>query len=141
MSQSLPHRDLIANVAFAAAWCDGGICDQERQVLDQVLTRLGFDAAERASKVDEAARPPEPALAPPPEDFGVRLEMMRYALAVTLADNTLADHEEQFLARLAGHLGISGQALAILQVEAENLVGALPTPDLLRRVEALLPDV
>lgn len=140
MSQSHPHRDLIANVAFAAAWCDGGICDQEREVLDKVLTRLGYDASERAVRVDEAARPPEPSLAAPPEDFGVRLEMMRYALAVTLADSTLAEHEEQFLAHLAGHLGISGQALSILQVEAENLVGALPTPDLLRRVEALLPD-
>lgn len=140
MSQSHPHRDLIANVVFAAAWCDGGICDQEREVLDRVLTRLGFDESERQARVEEAARPPEPALADPPEDFGVRLEMMRYALAVTLADNTLAAHEEQFLANLATHLGFSGQALAILQVEAESLVGALPTPDQLHRVEALLPE-
>lgn len=143
MSQSNLHRDNIAAVAFAAAWADGSICDSEKEALDRVLVHLGFAPAEIQIRIAKAAEAPEPGSIEPPEDLAVRLEMMRYALAVTLADGSLARNEVDFLVQLAEQLGISSRALAILKVEAETLVGQRDVPGLssiVGRVEALLPE-
>jgi uncharacterized membrane protein YebE (DUF533 family) len=130
-------------VAFAAAWVDGSICDEEKQALHRVLLHLGYEPDEIAARLESTLEGPKLDTIERPKDLAVGLEMMRYALAVTLADGSLARHEVDFLVQLTAHLGLSKQALAILKLEAENLVGQADVPGLssiVDRVEALLPD-
>lgn len=132
-----PAADQIATVAFSAAWADGGFCDQEREILELILQTLGFAPQERRALIEASTSPPP--LADPPEDISVRLVMMRYAMAVSLADGQLEAGEADFLVSLAKHLGISARAFGILKLEVQKMVGSMANVDLLRRVEALLP--
>lgn len=137
MSQRHPAADLIAAVAFSAAWADGAFCQEERLILEVILQNLGLDPEERAQRIAASTSPPP--WVPPPEDLGVRLLMMRYAMAVSLADGQLESDEAEFLVKLAQHLGISGRAFGILKLEVQKMVGSMADVDLLARVEALLP--
>ena len=137
-----PHRKVIADIAFAAAWADGSVCDHEKQALDRIFVHLGYQRSEIMAKIQSAMERPSLDPIDLPDDPSVRLEIMRYALAVTLADGQLAETEVNFLAQLTTHLGISSQTLAILKGEAEILVGdrgGQGNYSLVERVEALLP--
>lgn len=132
-----PAADQIATAAFSAAWADGSFCHQEKAILEVILENLGLESAERQARIEACTSPPP--LAPPPEDFSVRLLMMRYAMAVSLADGAIESGEAEFLVELAQHLGISARAFGILKLEVQKMVGSLASVDLLQRVEALLP--
>ncbi len=138
------YRDATAAVLFAAAWCDGDISDFEKQALDRVLQKLGFSRAEIMQMIAAALEGPSQDAIEIPDEPELGPQVMRYALAVGLADGQLSENEVGFLAKLAGHLRLSSAALDALKAEAEGLVADhADTPqgsDRFDRVEALLPD-
>lgn len=129
-------------VAAAAAWSDGTVCPSEARALDVILDHLGFSDPERTSLQERLAREVTLEEVATPDDPLTRLEMLRYAMAVTLADGSLEDRELDFLRRLVERMGLSQQALVILSLEADKLAAEGGTPSLetvATRVAALLP--
>jgi tellurite resistance protein len=142
MSTSNDHRDMIATVAIAAAWSDGSVCDNEKRALQRIMQHLGYPPETLAERLAASAAQHGLESLSVPEDPALRLQMMRYAMAVALADGSLEDSEKDFLERLTRHLGFSPQALRILEMEAEQLAaqqGLSGESSIISRVEALLP--
>jgi hypothetical protein len=138
-----PYREAIASVIFAAAWADGTVADEEKQALDRVLSRLGYSRAEVMLLIGKALEGPRLEPIELPTEAPGTLEVMRYALAVTLADGSLSHTEITFLAQLASHLRLGSEALDALKGEAERLIGgrtASGPTSASQRVEALLPE-
>jgi uncharacterized tellurite resistance protein B-like protein len=137
------YRELITTLILAAAWADGSVCDSEKQALQRIMLHLGYLPDEVSQRLAGDLVNPDLEKIPFPEDPCLRLEIVRYAMAVTMADGSLEPSEIDFLLRLTEHLGLSSQTLAILKLEADQLVeqGGAPGPaSIVPRVEALLPE-
>lgn len=142
MSSSDHYRDVIAAVVFSAAWADGSIGDEEKQALDRILIRLGYQRSEVMARISAALQGPQLDPIEIPVEPEAGLVIMRYALAVTLADGMLSQDEVGFLVKLAAHLGLDSATMSALGREAESLIGdrSTRTPlGIAERVEALLP--
>jgi tellurite resistance protein len=143
MSFEDPQREAIAAVAFAAAWADGQVGDEEKQALDRILSRLGYKRSEIMARIGAALEGPKSDVIEVPVDEASAIEVMRYALAVTLADGMLSQDEVNFLVTLAAHLGINSSTLSALGQEAQKLLGSQPLSgpkSSANRVEVLLPE-
>lgn len=141
-SSSDSYREVIAAVVFSAAWADGSIGDEEKQALDRILIRLGYQRSEVMARIAEALRGPQLDPIEIPIEPEAGLIIMRYALAVTLADGMLSQDEVNFLVKLADHLGLDSATMSALGREAETLIGdrsARAPAGIAERVEALLP--
>lgn len=139
-----PHSrsNIILAVALAAAWSDGSVCDNEKRALGAIMDHIGLSPEMLAQRLQSQVSPPSLESLEVPEDFAFRLELLRYAMAVSMADGSLESGELDFLRKLTSHLGVSPQALRILRLEAEGLAREQGEPgpeSLLRRVQALLP--
>ncbi len=115
-------NESIAATIFAAAWADGVVTDQEKMALDRVLVELGFDRGEIMNRIARALEAPKWDPIPMPEDTALKERVMRYALAVCLADGALNEDEVNFLHRLAEYLKMSAQSLNQLKVTAEKVM-------------------
>lgn len=141
---SHPQRFVIFDLALAAAWSDGAVCESEVQALVRVMEHLGYSADEISAWTSAPLEPRELTTLAIPAEPAARLEAVRYAMAVTMADGALEDSELQFLGRLAQHLKLNPQVLSLLCAEAQALVGrqgVTDTESFLRRVETLLPSL
>jgi hypothetical protein len=107
------------------------------------MLRLGFERAEIEFRMDAAVGGPQPAALDLPADKASALEIMRYALAVMLADGSLSQEEVTFLIKLGAQLGVDSATLSSLGREAERLLSAR-TANLgrssLEKIDALLPE-
>lgn len=117
-------KDSIAATIFAAAWADGEISDEEKMALDRVLVELGFQRSEIMERIAGALQAPKWDPIPMPEDAALKERVMRYALAVCLADAALNEDEVNFLHKLAEYLKISAQSLDKLKAEAERVMAS-----------------
>lgn len=85
---------------------------------------------------------PCPDLIDVPDDEPTAVEILRYALAVMLADALLTQDEVNYLVKLAAHLKVGSAMLSALGREAEVLLAQIgqDTASAVGRVEALLPN-
>lgn len=137
------YREAVATVVFAAAWADGNVGEQEQVALTRILGRLGFSEPELGERVRRALSGPcDAPIEAPFDDESAAVEMMRYALAVMLADGWLSQEEVNFLVKTAAHLKIGSATLSALGREAEKLVAQIgqDRASAVERVEALLPE-
>lgn len=137
------YREAVTAVIFAAAWADGQVGEQEQVALTRILARLGYPEPEREALVAQALIGPSAVL--PIEvsaDATTAIEIMRYALAVMLADGLLSQEEVNFVVGAAARLKIDSATLSALGREAEKLLAQIgsDTASAVDRVEALLPE-
>lgn len=107
------------------------------------MLRLGFQLAEIESKIGAALEGPQPAALDLPADKASALEIMRYALAVMLADGSLSQEEVTFLIKLGAQLGVDSATLSSLGREAERLLSARTAHggrSSIEKIDALLPE-
>ena len=141
MSAKETHKDAVTAAIFAAAWADGSVGDQERVALTRILGLLGYSQPEIEERVASAMAGPCPDLIEVPDDEPTAVEILRYALAVMLADALLTQDEVNYLVKLAAHLKVGSAMLSALGREAEVLLAQVgpDTASALGRVETLLP--
>jgi uncharacterized membrane protein YebE (DUF533 family) len=107
----LPHdsrdRQFVLDRLVEAAAADGAVAEGERRMLDIVAEKVGIAACELEDRIErelEKVAPRVPGMALPPERAR---EVLKAAASVIGSDHELTAGEREFLARLAGRLGLA----------------------------------